>query len=125
GPQVGQGVANLAQDRADLGAEAVERGLEGLLGLAGHAVELEGDVGQGLADPVVHVTGDARALLVGPHAPEAGEPAGVVDGQGGRVYETVEELELPAAVAAGIVVFEGDEAHQRAPGPEGGVEPGA
>ena len=51
------------------------------------AVELEGEVGERLADAVVEVAGDAGALLVGADGAQAAEPAGVVDGEGGRLDE--------------------------------------
>ena len=50
-------------------------------------VELEGQVGERLADAVVQVAGDAGALLVGADGAEPAEPAGVVDGQGDRLDE--------------------------------------
>jgi hypothetical protein len=53
------------------------------------AVQLEGQVGQRLADAVVEVTGDAGALLVGSDGAQPGEPAGVVDGEGRRLHEAV------------------------------------
>ena len=68
-----------------------------LVVLADDAVELERQVGERLTDPVVEVAGDAGALLVGADGAQAGEPAGVVDGQGGRLGEAGEQL----AVAAG------------------------
>ena len=84
GAQVVEGVADLADDAADVVAELLERRSDLLApALAGHdAVELEGQVGERLADAVVQVTGDAGALLVGADGAEPGEPAGVVDGQG-------------------------------------------
>ena len=70
-----------------------------LVGL-GHAVELEGEVGERLADAVVEVAGDAGALLVGADGAQPGEPAGVVDGEAGRLDEAGEQLD----VAVGEVV---------------------
>ena len=60
--------------------------------LAADAVEPEGQVGERLADAVVQVAGDAGALLVGADGAQPGEPAGVVDGQGRRLDEPVEQL---------------------------------
>ena len=60
------------------------------LAVVGHdPVELEGQVGQGLADAVVQVAGDPRALLVGADGAQPAEPAGVVDGQGDRLDEAL------------------------------------
>ena len=84
-----------SRSRSSDGAEVVA------LGLAGDdAVELEGEVGERLADAVVQVAGDAGALLVGADGAQAGEPAGVVDGEGDRLDEAVEQLD----VAVGEVV---------------------
>ena len=67
------------------------------LGVLGHdAVELERQVGQRLADAVVEVPGDPRALLVGSDGAEPGEPAGVVDGQGDRLDEAPQQLDVTA-----------------------------
>ena len=70
GPEVGERVSHLAEHAPHLALEAVELGFQRLaLGLAGDPVELEGHVGQRLADPVVHVAGDPRALLGRAHGP--------------------------------------------------------
>ena len=54
-------------------------------------VELEREVGERLADPVVQVTGDTGAFLVGTDGPQPGEPSGVVEGHGERWYEAGEQ----------------------------------
>ena len=99
GAQVVEGVADLADDAPDVGAEVVER--RRVVAAAGavldDAVELEGEVGERLADAVVQVAGDAGALLVGADGAEAAEPAGVVDGQGGRLDEAGEQLDVAVA----------------------------
>ena len=64
------------------------------------SVELEAQVGERLADPVVQVAGDPGALLVGADGAQPGEPAGVVQSQGGGRDEPLDELQ----VAQGEVV---------------------
>jgi hypothetical protein len=91
GAQVVERVAHLADHAPHVGAQLLEGGHGGLvpgqLAVLGDPVQLEGQVGQRLADAVVQVAGDAGALLVGAHGAQAGEPAGVVDGQGRRLGE--------------------------------------
>ena len=66
------------------------------------AVELEGQVGERLADAVVEVAGDAGALLVGADGAQAAEPAGVVDGQGRGLDEALEQLDVAAGEVVGV-----------------------
>ena len=96
GPQVVEGVADLADHAPHVVAQLVEGRPEVVAPLVGldDPVELEGQVGQGLADAVVQVPGDAGAFLVGADGAETGEPAGVVDGQGGRFDEAAEQLDV-------------------------------
>ena len=86
GAEVIQRVAHLADDPADVLAELSRRGspssLAAALGLH-EAIELEGEVGERLADAVVEVAGDPVALLLGADGAQATEPPGVVEGEGG------------------------------------------
>ena len=85
------------------------------------AVELEGEVGERLADAVVEVAGDAGALLVGADGAEAGEPAGVVDRQAGRLHEPVEQLVVAVGEVARLAVLEHEHPDDRLAGREDGV----
>ena len=95
GAQVVEGVADLADHRRGRrrGAARASRSTSSPRAWLAHdAVELEGQVGEGLADAIVQVTGDAGAFLVGADGAQPGEPAGVVDGQGDRLDEPLEQL---------------------------------
>ena len=85
-------------------------------------VELEGEVGEGLADAVVEVAGDAVALLLGADGAQPAEPPGVVEGQGRRLGEAVEQLDVALGEVVGLVVLDRHEADHRAPGHEHVVE---
>src|SRR5690606_11079552 len=74
---------------------------------------------------VVEVPGDAGPLLVGAHRAQAGEPAGVVDGQGHRLDEGLEELELLVGVGVIIARLDGQHADHGPPGGEHGVHAAA
>ena len=102
GAEVVERVAHLADDRPHVLAELAERRPDVVAAFAGldDPVELEGEVGERLADAVVEVAGDAVALLLGADGAEPAEPAGVVDGEGRRLDEPVEQLD----VAVGEVV---------------------
>ena len=99
GAQVVEGVADLAGDAAHVVAQLVQLGGDALAGLVAvdEAVELEAEVGEGLADAVVQVAGDAGPLLVGADGAEPGEPAGVVEGECRRGDEAVDELQVADA----------------------------
>ncbi len=88
------------------------------------AVELEGEVGEGLTGAVVEVLGDAAALLVGAQRAEPTEPAGVVDGEGGRVDEAAQQLDVALGEVGGGLVLERDDADGGAAGGEHAVEAG-
>ena len=125
GAQVVEGVADLADDAADVGAQLVEGVADGLAPgapLLHDAVELEGEVGERLADAVVEVAGDAGALLVGADGAEPAEPAGVVDGEGGGLDEAGQELDVPGREVVGVAVLDRQQADDRATGGEHGVE---
>ena len=126
GAQVVERVAHLADDAPDVVAQAVEGGGGVAAGGAAlhDAVELEGEVGQGLADAVVEVAGDPGALLVGADGSQPPEPAGVVDGQRGGVDEAGQQLDVPAGEVVRFAVLDGDEADDRPAGREDGIEPG-
>ena len=103
GAQVVERVAHLADHaraRRCAGCRATARGVAAAGAVLHDAVELEGEVGERLADAVVEVAGDAGALLVGADGAQAAEPAGVVDGERGRLDEAGQQLD----VAAGEVV---------------------
>ncbi len=106
-------VANPGQIIAHWGAPLV---------FADDPVELEGEVGEGLADAVVEFTGDAGPLLVGADRSQSGEPAGVVDGKGCGLGEAAEEVHVARREMVRIGVLDGDDAHERAAGPQTGVD---
>src|SRR5206468_2066801 len=74
------------------------------------AVELERQVGERLADPVVDVARDARPLLLCAHCAQAAEPPCVVDRERRGLDETVEEAELTSPEVVRRLVLQGDEA---------------
>ena len=64
------------------------------LGLHREPIDLEPDHGEGVADPVVQLAGDAAALLVGADRPETAEQPSVVDGDAERLDEAVEQFRV-------------------------------
>ena len=96
GAQVVQRLTDIADDGADLLAELAQRcrHVAAALGLHREPVDLEPDHGEGVADPVVQLAGDAAALLVGADRPETAEQPSVVDGDAERLDEAVEQFRV-------------------------------
>ena len=116
GAQVVERVAHLADDPTHVVAQLSSGSRSSpLLVRLDDAVELEGQVGERLADAVVEVAGDAGALLVGADGAQAAEPAGVVDGEGGGLDEAGEQLDVRSGEVVGLAVLDRDQADRRAP----------
>ena len=113
GPQVVERVADLADDGADVDAEMLEptNGV-GIRHVTHQAVELEREVAERLADPIVEFAGDADALLVGAERAETGEESGVVDREGEGVDETANHFDVAGPRTGRGVVFERHDADE-------------
>ena len=99
GPEVIQRVSDLTDHPPKVSPELVQGRPEILPGVftIDYSIELERQVGERLPDVVVKIASDARPLLVGPDGAEAAEPPGVVDGEGHRLDEAVEQLDVSSA----------------------------
>ena len=126
GAQVVQGVAHFADHVADVGAELFEgRTHHVAAAVALHdAIELEGEVGERLADPVVQVPGDPGAFLLRADGSEAGKPASVVEGERGGLGESRQQLDIALGEVVGVGVLERHEPDHRAAGEQHGVDAG-
>ncbi len=83
-----------------------------------HALQFEGHVGQRLGDAVVELAGDAGALGFRAEGAQPSEPPRVVDGKREQAREALHEVALLGPVRVRRDVLEGDQTHERAPGPQ-------
>ena len=77
------------------------------------------------AKPVVQVAGDAGPLGLGAEAAQAQEPQRVVDGEGQRAGQALEQRDVVGAVTTGHGVLHGHEAHHAASCPQRDVHAAA
>ena len=126
GAQVVQRVADLADDVTDVRAQLFERGTDEIAaGVALHdPVELEGQIGERLADAVMEVASDAGALFFRSDRAQSGEPPGVVDGECRRLGEALQQLDIAVREVPEVSMLQRHQSDHRAAGQQHHVDAG-